>query len=248
LKTKRSKRIKIWLLSALAVLAVLVGACAVYVSDYYRADAEAIAAFAPMERVDSYNTREGYAVYSSADARVGVIFYPGGKVEAASYAPLMAALAERGITSVLVDMPFNLAVLDVNAADGIREQISGIEKWYMAGHSLGGSMAASYISKHKGEFSGLILLGSYSTADLSDTELSALCIHGSEDGVMNREKHGKYKANLPTDTQQIEIPGGCHAYFGMYGEQSGDGMATITPTEQILITADHISDFVFGGN
>ena len=65
---------------------------------------------------------------------------------------------------------------------------------------------------------------------------------------MNREKHDKYKVNLPTDTQQIEILGGSHAYFGMYGEQSGDGVATITPTEQILITAEHISDFIFGGN
>ena len=65
---------------------------------------------------------------------------------------------------------------------------------------------------------------------------------------MNREKHDGYFANLPISTPDIEIEGGCHAYFGMYGEQDGDGEPTLTPAEQILITADYIESFVFGGN
>ena len=39
------------------------------------------------------------------------------------------------------------------------------------------------------EFEGLILLGSYSTADLSGTDLDVLSIYGSEDKVMNYEKY-----------------------------------------------------------
>lgn len=224
----------------------MVGACAIYLGDYYRADEDAIAAFAPMGRVESYTTKDGYTAFAAEGAMSGVIFYPGGKVEARAYAPLMAALAERGVTAVLVEMPFNLAVLNVNAADGIREKFPEIEDWYMAGHSLGGSMAASYIEKHADDFSGLILLGSYSTADLSDSSLRALCIHGTEDGVMNREKHDKYLQNLPLGTLDIEIEGGCHAYFGMYGEQDGDGVPTLTAEEQMLITADYIENFIFG--
>ncbi len=44
-------------------------------------------------------------------------------------------------------------------------------------------------------------------------------------------------SEMPTDqgakTIYYTIPGGNHAYFGKYGEQSGDGTATITREEQI---------------
>ena len=50
---------------------------------------------------------------------------------------------------------------------------------------------------------------------------------------MNREKYAKYKSNLPSDFTEIEIAGGCHAYFGMYGEQDGDGVPTLSAAEQI---------------
>lgn len=248
MREKRPKKIKILIISTVLLVAVIIGGCALYLSDFYRADEGAIDAFAPMTDISTYTTSEGYTVFPAEGATVGVIFYPGGKVDSRAYAPLMAALAERGITSVLVNMPFNLAVFDINAADGVRDEVSGVSDWYMAGHSLGGSMAASYLEKHADEFSGLILLGSYSTADLSGGALRALCIHGTEDGVMNREKHDDYFANLPHGTPDIEIEGGCHAYFGMYGEQEGDGAPTLTPAEQILITADYIESFIFGDN
>ena len=51
------------------------------------------------------------------------------------------------------------------------DKAAGIEAWYMGGHSLGGSMAASYLEQHSSEYDGLILLASYSTADLSQTDL-----------------------------------------------------------------------------
>ena len=139
-------------------------------------------------------------------------------------------------------------ILDMNAADGIPDEFPNIENWYMAGHSLGGAMAASYAAGHTDELSGLILLGAYSTADLSDSSLSVLCLHGSEDMVMNREKHDECLDNLPAGYTEREIEGGCHAYFGMYGEQDGDGEPTLTEIEQITLTANYIADFILGGS
>jgi hypothetical protein len=156
----------------------------------------------------------------------------------------MAELARDGILCVLVEMPFRLAVLDVSRADGIKEEFPEIENWYIGGHSLGGSMAASYISDHTDEYDGLVLLGAYSTADLSDTVLSVLSVYGSEDKVMKRDKYEKYKSNLPTDFSELVIEGGCHAYFGMYGAQDGDGTPTIRNHEQIAITAEAISELM----
>jgi dienelactone hydrolase len=155
----------------------------------------------------------------------------------------MQALAADGILCVLVKMPGNLAVLDMAAAEGIPE-LFDIGAWYLAGHSLGGSMAASYLADHTDDFAGLILLGAYSTADLSGSGLDILSLYGSEDLVMNREKYAKYRKNLPSDLTETVIDGGCHAYFGMYGPQEGDGIPTITNEEQITITAEAIRNLI----
>ena len=156
----------------------------------------------------------------------------------------MQACAEKGILCIIVEMPFHLAVFDINAANGIQEEYPQIEHWYMGGHSLGGSMAASYLAKHPDEYEGLILLGSYSTADLSDNELEVLSIYGSEDQVLNREKYNDNIGNLPKEFTEIVIEGGCHAYFGMYGAQDGDGTPSISNSQQILQTAAYIAQMI----
>lgn len=244
LANKRNCKILIIISSIVLALAIIISACAIYLNDYYRADMGAIEAFASVNEVEYKTKDDGSIVYVPDGATKGFIFYPGGKVEYTAYIPLMRACAEQGILCVLVEMPFNLAVLDMNAADGIQAKYPEIEDWYIGGHSLGGSMAASYLEKHTEEYEGLILLGSYSTADLSNTELDVLSIYGSEDKVMNREKYDEYKSNLPDNLTEIVIDGGCHAYFGMYGEQDCDGIPTITNKEQIVITAQDIADLI----
>ena len=114
-------------------------------------------------------------------------------------------------------MPCNLAVLDMNAADSIPERFSEVTDWYIGGHSLGGAMAASYAAKHTDELDGLVLLAAYSTADLTDSGLRVYAAYGSEDGVLNREKYEADRVNLPQDTTETVIDGGCHAGFGSYG-------------------------------
>lgn len=238
LADKRKRKIFIITTSVVLTLAIIVGACAIYLGDYYRADNEAIGAFFPQGA--TWNEESGRIVFEPEEATKGFIFYPGGKVEFTAYIPLMQACAEEGILCVLVEMPFNLAVFDVNAADGIQKDYPEIEEWYIGGHSLGGSMAASYLADNADDYEGLILLGSYSTADLSDTDLAVLSVFGSEDKVMNREKYEDNKSNLPSDFTEFVIDGGCHAYFGMYGAQTGDGTPTITNEEQIRLTVENI--------
>ena len=243
LPSKARKKRFLWITIAL-VIAALVGGCAIYLCTYYEADETAIAAFAPMQEVSYRTTEDGNLVFDVPDATVGLIFYPGGKVDTDAYKPLMAALASKGILCVLVDMPFHLAVFDANAADGIQADYPEIRRWYIGGHSLGGSMAASYLADHTDEYEGLILLAAYSTEDLSDTSLAVLSILGSEDGVLNQDSYRDNRSNLPNGFAEKVIAGGCHAYFGMYGKQDGDGSPTITPEEQILQTAKIIAEFV----
>lgn len=233
------------LLPLVFALLLLIGASAVYVSDYYRTDTAAAAAFAPDKAVPETVLYEGAVAYGAPDAEVGFLFYPGGKVEYTAYAPLLRQLAAQDILCVLLKMPCNLAVLDSDAADGIREYFPAVERWYIGGHSLGGSMAAYYAADHAPELEGLILLGSYSSRDLSQSSLRVLSVFGSEDRVLNREKYEECQENLPAGWSEIKIDGGCHAYFGMYGTQKGDGMPALSAEEQIRLSAAYISEFLF---
>lgn len=244
---RKKKKFIIIIASVVTVIVVLFGACAIYLADYYHADESAIEAFLPQGYVVNENP-DGTIVFGPENAGKGFIFYPGGKVEHTSYIPLMQALSEQGVLCILVEMPFNLAVFDIDAAEGIQEKYPQIENWYIGGHSLGGSMAASYLVDHKEEYDGLVLLGAYSTADLSDSDIDVLSIYGSEDKVMDRESYDEYESNLPAGFEELVIEGGCHAYFGMYGKQSGDGIPEISNEEQINITAEAVFDFIFGKN
>ena len=222
----------------LAVLALTILGCGAYLCDYYPAEPAALEVFAPVGVIGAETTEAGDRVFGPKDAAVGFIFYPGGKVDSLAYVPLMRALTEKGVLCVLVEMPFHLAVFDMDAAEGIQRQYPEVERWYIGGHSLGGSMAASYAATCPEDYEGLVLLGSYSTADLSASGLQVLSVYGSEDTVLNRENYEENKANLPKDFTEIVLEGGCHAYFGMYGAQDGDGVPTITQEEQITMTAE----------
>lgn len=232
------KRIIKELICVLTAFILLAGSA--YVNTYYSATEEVVNAVEKAEKIDS-----NILVFEPQyETECGLIFYPGGKVEYTSYAPLMEKCAREGILCVLVKMPCNLAVLNMKAAEGIQEQFQDIKEWYMAGHSLGGAMAASYIDDHADEFEGLILLAAYSTEDLSEKELEVLSVYGTEDLVLNREKYLEYKHNLPGDYLEEIIDGGCHAYFGNYGEQERDGNATISAEKQQEITVEAIKNFM----
>lgn len=220
---------------ALIALTLCVLSAVVYVNDYYRADWEMIGSYPSTPGVRVEERDDGLA-FIPENTEAGFLFYPGGKVEYKAYIPLMEALAEQNVLCVLLEMPLNLAVLDVNAAEGVAEDYAEVDRWYIGGHSLGGSMAASYAAEHSEELEGLVLLAAYSTTDLKDSGLEILSLYGSEDGVLNMEKYEKYRDNL-SKVIESEISGGNHAGFGMYGAQEGDGTATITNEEQIAETA-----------
>ena len=214
----------------------------IYINDYYEADYIKIQGN-KHENIETIKVDDGFTAYApQGEAKAGLIFYPGAKVEYTAYQPLLEECAEQGILCIVVEMPCNLAFFGINKALRVVELYPEIENWYIGGHSLGGTMAASCASIHSEIFKGVVLLGSYSTANIST--LPTISIVGSEDRVLDTERYKKNKANLPEDYSEFVIEGGNHAYFGMYGEQKGDGIATISNIEQIHITAEQITDFI----
>ena len=226
--TETKPRRKKWKLAGgilLAVLVLLAGGFFWYVSDYYRAEDVALEVLASGDHLE---VRDDLTILSpSYPTDTAIIFYPGAKVEATAYLPLLDQLRQTGLTCVLVEMPFHLAIFDVNAAEDVMVQFPDIQHWYIAGHSMGGAMASQFASEHPDEVDGLILLGAY---------LYGITVYGS----LNQSVEDKidYTENV------VEIEGGNHAQFGNYGPQKEDMPATISAEEQQAQTVEAISDFI----
>ncbi|MBR0412075.1 MAG: alpha/beta hydrolase [Eubacterium sp.] len=181
---------------------------------------------------------EGYFFDGPSEDKA-LIFYPGAKVAETAYAPLMKSIATQGVDCFLIKMPMKLAILGANKADDIRAKYD-YENYYLAGHSLGGAMAANYTSEHLNDYAGLFLLAAYPTKDLTTARFPIVFLYGDNDKVLNREKLEVGFTLTPDNYQKVEIAGGNHAQFGSYGAQDGDGTATITPEEQWQITVNAI--------
>lgn len=283
------------LVNAFSQLAFLAGVVIVYFGMFYPATDAAAAALTGSDSVRVTAYSESFADVSSGDGNYGsgsgrsvgktagpatycfdgpgtesaLVFYPGAKVEASAYAPLMLRLAEDGIDCYLCVMPYNFALMDKDAAEKIRGQYSSdpvsiagkgndYKRWYLCGHSLGGAAASMMLADEaegsgggaagadgdgQAAWDGIIFLGSYPAEAVS---IPVLSIYGSEDRVLNLGKYEQAGTNglWPADRTEKVIKGGNHAQFGDYGEQDGDGNANITADRQQKLTADAITGFV----
>lgn len=230
-KSVHKKLIRV-LAAVLLLLAILAGVFFWYVSDYYRAED---VAFEVLAQNDGIVTQDNLTIMSpSYQSDTAVIFYPGAKVEAEAYLPLLDQIRQIGITCILVDMPFHMAIFDSDAAEDVMTQFPEIEHWYLAGHSMGGAMASKFAAEHPDEVDGLILMGAYIYGDYPDED--TLTIYGSLNQSV--EDHIDYTENI------VEIEGGNHAQFGNYGLQKGDPSAEISAEEQQKQTVEAIEAFL----
>lgn len=164
-----------------------------------------------------------------------IIFYPGAKVEAEAYLPLLDDIRKNlDISTVLVRMPFYMAIFDVDRADIVIKDLDEVEKWYIAGHSMGGAMASYYAVKNQDKVEGLILLGAYPYGEYP--LVKPLTVFGSLDELA--VKKVDYTLNV------VKIEGGNHAQFGNYGRQKGDPDATIPAEMQQRIAVEAIKTFI----
>jgi len=109
-------------------------------------------------------------------------------------------------------------------------------------------MAANAVSSHRSLFVGLVLEAAYPMAsdDLSAWTGPVLSLSAEADGLATPAKIAAAKYLLPATTEYTEIAGGCHAYFGSYGAQDGDGTPTITRAAQQAAVASSIGSFLGG--
>jgi hypothetical protein len=167
---------------------------------------------------------------------VGFIFYPGGRVDERSYAPMCRSLAETGYLAVIVPMPLNLAIFGVDKASEVMAAYPQVQSWVIGGHSLGGTMAASYAHSHPSKIKGLALYASYPSSgdNMTNQNIFVISIYGTRDGLVTSGNINDSRLLLPSNTLWVPIEGGNHAQMGWYGPQPGDNDATISRTNQQL--------------
>ncbi len=235
---KKGKKI---LIIVVLLIAVIAGGCFIYVNDYYHSE-DVEQYLVSDETVTVEEIDDGY-YFDGPGEETAIIFYPGAKVEYTAYSELMYRLAQAGYDCYMLQMPGNIAFLGINRAEGIIEE-GNYENYYLMGHSLGGVAASVYAGNNSEEVSGLIYLASYSSSDLSDTDLRILSIYGSLDGVLQLDNLEESREMMPSDYTEIVIEGGNHGQFGSYGFQDGDNEAAISQNEQIQQTLDAIIEFL----
>ena len=241
LKPVGKKRTGLWIF--LACVLLITGACIWYVNDYYHAEAYVDAYLQSSDTV-TVTIEDNIVFLDGAGTEDALVFYPGAKVEYTAYVPLFYALAEQGVDCFVVKMPGNLAILGMGKADGIMEDYE-YENWYLAGHSLGGAMAANYAADNAEKLDGLVLLAAYATKELPEN-LSVVSVYGSEDKVLNMESFENGREYMPSDYTELRSEGGNHAWFAYYGEQDGDGTAYITKENQQQKIVDAILEMIKG--
>jgi hypothetical protein len=162
----------------------------------------------------------------------GIILYPGAKVEGVAYAYLAGKLQAAGYTVSIPNMPLKFPILAAGRADEVIAAHPAVEKWFIGGHSLGGVAAAQYAEEHQEALAGLYFLASYPTGDFALSDLPMLSVSAENDGLTTPQDIEERRMLFSANSEFIEIAGGNHAQFGLYGEQKNDLPADIGPLEQ----------------
>lgn len=233
-KTNKTNKWEIVIIFIMAVILLAIVGFVAWADNAADPMPEAMAALTSDAKVTV--TQDQWITFSPNDQTptTGLIIYPGGRVDPRAYAPAAHTIASQGYQVVIMPMPLNLAFFDANAAADVIAAYPDIQQWAIAGHSLGGAMAAQFAHNQPDLVNGLALWAAYpaKSADLSNFDLNVVSVYGTEDGLASTADVENARNLLPADVQWWPIAGGNHAQFGWYGAQPGDNPATIDRTTQ----------------
>jgi hypothetical protein len=160
---------------------------------------------------------------SPVNPAVGIAIYPGGRIDARSFAPAAQMLAKEGYYVAIFPMPDYMAMGDaIHRADKAMADNPEITNWLATGHSIGGTAAGQYVydkleADEADKIIGLVIMGSYLDDDhnLSGYDVPVLMMYGTKERVANKDKpeYDKFKANLPADAIHYPIEDGFHFGF-----------------------------------
>lgn len=184
----------------------------------------------------------------SSVGHTALIFFCGSGIGAEAYAPLLRPIAEQGFPVFIVRLPYRFAPLEshkqsaTERARGVIAAHPDVTQWVVAGHSLGGALAARMARVDSGALAAMVLVATTHPKDddLSFLRIPVTKIYASNDGIAPLDRVLANRGMLPPHTQWAKITGGNHSQFGRYGHQLFDGTATISREEQEELTRSAI--------
>lgn len=184
---------------------------------------------------------------AEGEGRVLLVLYPGGFVRPQAYEWLGRALAAEGVQTVIPAFAADLAVLDSARAGVLIERYAAGRPVVLAGHSLGGAMAAGWASEHPGQLAGLVLMAAYPADGVRVTgSYAALSLWAGNDEVADGARVRAGLEQLPAGSRLVEVPGAVHSFFGRYGPQSGDGIPTVSRADAEAAILAAVSSYLAG--
>ncbi len=179
-------------------------------------------------------------------ASVGMLYFPGARVDPYSYLYPLVDIAAEGTTVVIVDPLFNMALIDSRGVGELTRDLPEVAEWVLAGHSLGGVKAC--LEADHPSVIHLVLFASYCATDISSLDIGVLQIVGDQDGLLDNDLRLEALSLLPaSEDATLVIPGANHADFGTYGPQPGDGPSSFTDEEMRAIITEALTASVLGG-
>jgi poly(3-hydroxybutyrate) depolymerase len=177
-----------------------------------------------------------------------MVFIPGASVEPTAYAPLARDVARSGYKTYVLKLPPPSGPLDAHKASGVAKAKAvisadrSVQRWLVAGHSLGGAIAAQFVRENPDLVAGYVLIGTThpTVVDLSSFDLDATKVVATEDPIASEAKSRNNAQLLPKTTRWVRVEGGNHSQFAWYERQQGDGAATISRDRQQEITTGAI--------
>lgn len=194
---------------------------------------------APMVAISETRTRLELVPIAAPPTR-GLVFFQGGLIDPRAYVKILEPVAAAGYLVAVLKAPYDLPIVDIGGVTSVVNSHPEVEWWAVGGHSLGGVAAATFAAGSPRTTPGLVLWASYPFTSLASIdEVSVLSVSGTQDGRTTPSDIEASMANLPANTTYVAVEGAIHAYFGDYGDQSGDGTPTISREEaqQQIVTA-----------
>jgi hypothetical protein len=180
--------------------------------------------------------------------RVGYVYHVGAGVYAEAYFPSLRQIADKGFLVIVLRLPNNYGLLDINASGIAMNDYPSIVHWVMGGHSLG-AVSAGYYASIDPRVKGLVLHDSGPRNNISTVPLRVLFAYAAPPGTGDRVPPGSiatfYFTKLPNNTIYYPIEGGNHYQFGWYGTQTPGTPATISRQDQNKLIVE--STFLFLG-
>jgi len=161
--------------------------------------------------------------------RVGLVFVPAPRVDPRAYANILRPVVDAGYLVAVVKPAYGVALPNNATLRTVIDHHSEVRYWAVGGNDSGGAVAAAYADSNP--VIGLLLYASAPGNELARNDLITTSISGSADDLVSQGDIAEGKPKLPEATRYVVIDGGIHAYFGDYGDQSGDGAPSLSREE-----------------